>query len=216
METGGVMLEVLDKAPMLATSLAELPFGSQSQIKASQGNIAAFLAFAGEDRRSCSVRYALRVLNNSPFPVRARLYCLDVKGVRTAAYPRDVHVAPYSMRDDLIPIRLDVVGPYDRALVEVTSDDTFFTVEAPAPPRPARNWLAWWAGALIPILLAATAAGAYPRILGVDAPAKAVSGSTIQVPYQVAGIGSVEYDFEPKTAFKSLRASLTRVRACFV
>jgi hypothetical protein len=48
-------------------------------------------------------------------------------------------------------------------------------------------------------LFAGGAAQLYtPRILGVAAPQKAIAGTTLQIPYQVAGIGSVEYDFRTR------------------
>ncbi len=181
----------------LAQTLTELPFGSQSQIRVEDGQLSAFLAYAGFDKHVGTARYALRILNNSPVPAFARLF-VDIRGKQIPAYPRDIEVAPYSMRDDIIPIRMDVTGPFDRAIVAVSSDQNYFTLEAPPPPRARTNWIKWCALAAIPLFGMGAAAACVPRILDVSAPQKAVAGTTLQVPYQVAGVGRVEYDFQTR------------------
>lgn len=178
----------------LAQSLTELPFGSQSQVQTAQGRISAFLGYAGCDRSVGVAKYALRVLNNSPQPARARLY-IEVRGQQQHAYPLAFDIAPYSMRDDMVPVRLQDTGPFDRAIVEVCSEDTYFTVEAPPPPPQKRRWKRWCAAALLPIAAACAIDLSLPRVLAVAAPAKALAGSPVQVPFQVSGVGSVEYDW---------------------
>jgi hypothetical protein len=183
-----------DVPDSIAQSLTDLPFGSQAQVQTDQGRLSAFLAYAGYDRRVGTVKYALRVLNNTSAPARARLL-IDVRGVQSDAYPRTFEIAPYSMRDDLVPVRYDKTGPFDRALVEVSTHDSAFTVEAPAPPPYRRPWTAWLAPAVIPLAAALAIDLCAPRVLAVAAPAKAVPGTTVRVPFQASGAGTVEYDF---------------------
>ncbi len=183
--------------PALVSSLHELPFGSQAQIRVREGQLSAFLAYAGYDKRIGTVKYALRVLNNTSFSAHASLF-VDVRGTQLSAYPLDVEVAPYSMRDDIIPVRMDVTGPFDRAIVEIASEETCFTVEAPPPPKARPQWNKWCALAAIPIFATGAAQLCAPRILGVAAPARAIAGTTLHIPYQVSGLGSVEYDFDTR------------------
>lgn len=191
----------------LATSLTELPFGSQTQIRVGGGQLAAFLAFAGYDRKIGTARYALRVLNNTPFAAQAKMF-VEARGSQLSAYPMAFDIAPYSMRDDIVPVRMDVTGPYDRAIVQVITGESCFTVEAPPPPRDPPAWAAWCAIAALPIVLIAAAGVSRPRILDVVAPQKAAAGSVVRVPYQVSGIGSVEYDFDTRDGLQ-LAAGLT-------
>ena len=192
----------------LAGSLNELPFGSQSQIRVGDGQIAAFLAYAGYEKAIGTVKYALRVLNNTPFTARARLF-VDVRGAQLSAYPRDIEIAPFSMRDDVLPVRMDVTGPFDRAIVEVASEETYFTIEAPPPPRTRPQWGRWAALALVPLVAMGAAQVWTPRILGVEAPQRALAGTAVKVPYQTAGSGSVEYDFVTRDGLQ-LAAGLTQ------
>ncbi|HET7812875.1 MAG TPA: hypothetical protein VFL13_00725 [Candidatus Baltobacteraceae bacterium] len=180
-----------------AKTLTELPFGAQTQIKVAEGQLSAFLAYVGCDRRIGTATYALRVLNNSPFAAHAKLF-VETRGVQISAYPLTLEVAPYSMRDDIIPVRLDTTGPYDRALVHVISEEAAFTVEAPPPERPRRAWWKLVAAAMVPVVSLGAAALSEPRILDVTAPQKALAGSVLSVPYQVSGLGSVEYDLQTR------------------
>lgn len=177
----------------IAQSIGELPFGSQAQVQVADGKLAAFFAFAGYDERLGTVKYALRILNNTTHAARARIY-VDARGTQIAAYPLDFEVAPLSLRDDIVPVRMDVTGPYDRAIVEVSSPQTCFTVEAPPPPRRSVPWAKWGAAAAIPLIFAGATQLAMPRVLGVTAPAKALAGTTVAIPYQISGVGTVEYD----------------------
>jgi hypothetical protein len=192
----------------LAGSLNELPFGSQSQIRVGDGQIAAFLAYAGYEKAIGTVKYALRVLNNTPFTARARLF-VDVRGAQLSAYPRDIEIAPFSMRDDVLPVRMDVTGPFDRAIVEVASEETYFTIEAPPPPRTRPQWGKWAALAIVPLVGMGAAQMWTPRILGVEAPQRALAGTMVRVPYQTSGSGTVEYDFVTRDGLQ-LAAGLTQ------
>jgi hypothetical protein len=181
----------------LAQSLTELPFGSQTQIRVRDGHLAAFLAFVAYDRHLCIVKYALRVLNNTPLPANAKLF-VEARGIQQSAYPLEMEIAPFSMRDEIIPVRLDVTGWFDRAIVHVVTEESAFTVEAPPPQRHRARWARWSALAAIPLLAAGSIAAGQPRVLDVAAPQKALAGSTLRVPYQVSGVGTVEYDFDTR------------------
>lgn len=181
----------------LAQSLTELPFGTQTQIRVRDGQLSAFLAYVGYDRHLGVVKYALRVLNNTPLAAQAQLY-VEAGGIQQSAYPLAMDIAPFSMRDEMIPVRMDVTGWYDRAIVHVSTEESTFTIDAPPPQRERPRWARWAALAVIPLL----GAGAYqvglPRVIDVAAPQKALAGSTIHVPYQVSGVGAVEYDFDTR------------------
>lgn len=181
----------------LSQSLTELPFGSQTQIRVRDGHLAAFLAYVGYERRIGVVKYALRVLNNTPLPAQAKLF-VEAGGVQQSAYPLAMEIAPFSMRDEIVPVRMDVTGWYDRAIVHVETEESVFTVEAPPPQRERPRWAPWVAAAAIPLVVAAAVQMGQPRILGVAAPQKAMAGSTVRVPFQVSGIGTVEYDFDTR------------------
>lgn len=181
----------------LTQSLTELPFGSQTQVRVGEGHLAAFLAFVGYDRRVGTVKYALRVLNNTPFVAQARLY-VEAGGVQLCGYPLATEIAPYSMRDEIIPVRMDVTGWFDRAIVRVESEQSEFTVEAPPPPRERPRWTRWTAAALVPLLVAGAVELGQPRVLDITAPQKVLAGTTLSVPYQVSGVGTVEYDFSTR------------------
>jgi hypothetical protein len=180
--------------PTLAESLHDLPFGSYAQIQTAEGRIAAFLAYVKRDRRLGTVQYALRILNNTPFEAHARL-SVESRGQRISAYPLTLRVAPYSLRDDLIPVRVDVTGPFDRAIVEVVSETSEFTVDAAAPPEERPRWLRWTAIPAAAALVATCAAFSAPRVVALDVPPRAVGGTSVHVPYQVSGFGRVEYQF---------------------
>jgi hypothetical protein len=92
--------------------------------------------------------------------------------------------------------------------VAVSSDDNYFTVEAPPPPRERPNFIKWLAVAAIPVCAGGAAQFYTPRILDVEAPQRAVAGTTLQVPYQVSGFGSVVYDFRTHDGLQ-LSAGLT-------
>ncbi len=181
----------------MAQGLAQLPFGSQTQVSVGDGQLAAFLAYAGCDRKIGTAKYALRVLNNTPFAARARLF-VEAAGVQLSAYPLTLDIAPFSLRDDIIPVRLDITGPYDRAIVIVESEDRNLTVEAPPPERPPRNWWKLTAIGAVPVFAVAATALCQPHILDVAAPQKALAGSELQVPYQISGLGTVEYDLQSR------------------
>lgn len=183
--------------PAIASTLQELPFGSHSQVRTREGQLAVFLAFAEYDRRNGAIKYALRVMNNTPVPAYARLF-VENAGVQAVAYPRDIVAAPFSMRDDMIPVRTDFTGPFDRAIVAVKSGENYVTAEAPPPPRAPRTWMRWCALGAVPLFVIAASQAGTPRVLGLWAPHRAIAGTTVRIPYQLSGVGTAEYDVQTR------------------
>src|SRR5438270_4740314 len=128
----------------LARTISELPLGSQSQVAVEDGNVAAFLSFAQYNRRLDTATYMMRVLNNSPKALQARISTIDDYGVRSALYPRPFIIAPFSLKDECLDVRVD--RNFAWALLEVTDGTTCISVEAPAPPAPPKRWPKWAAG----------------------------------------------------------------------
>jgi hypothetical protein len=171
-------------------------YGTRAQIADASGEVVGYLALAACDRRAGTATYALRIDNASGHPLRARMSCLQMRGNSVPAYPLDVHVAPFSRCETLLPIRLDEVGRYDRAVVEVSGGSIAFSLEAPAPARQPRRvpWFAASAASMFLVLGASFgAAAATPRIGMLDAPARAFAGLPVDVPYAYGGWGSMEY-----------------------
>lgn len=171
-------------------------YGTRAQLADATGDVEGYLALAACDRRAGTATYALRIDNSSAHALRARMSCLQMRGSSVLAYPLDVHVAPYSRCETLLPVRLDEVGRYDRAVVEVSGGTIAFTLEAPAPARQPRRFP--WIGASVASIAALAgvsfgAAAATPRIGLVDAPGRAFAGAPIDVPYAFGGWGAMEY-----------------------
>ncbi len=178
-----------------------LPYGTRARVAMAQGDVEGGLALTGVDRRAGTAIYALRIANQSASPLRAHMTCARSRGLPVLAYPLDVHVAPFSIAETLLPVRLAEVGPYDRAIVKVSSADIAFTLEAPAPPRAnARNrWLKVLAASIVAVLGAAFgAAVATPRIDLLAAPARAFAGAPLDIPYAFGGFGSMQYTLQTK------------------
>jgi hypothetical protein len=176
-------------------------YGTRAQIAASEGDVEGYLALAGCDRRAGTVSYALRIVNQSANPLRARMSCLRSGGEAVPAYPLDVLIAPYSIRETVLAVRLQDVGRYDCAVVEVSGSGVLFALEAPAPALRGRSlrWTAVPAGALALALTAGfAAAGTTPRIAMLAAPARVFAGTHVDVPYRYAGWGSLEYSLRTK------------------
>jgi len=180
-----------------------LPFGTRARVALAQGDVEGGLALTGVDRRAGTAIYALRIANQSAAPLRAQMTCLRSRSrdLPVLAYPLDVHVAPFSIAETLLPVRLAEVGPYDRAIVKVSGADIAFTLEAPAPQRTTarKRWLKIAAAGVVAILGAAFgAAVATPRIDLLAAPARAFAGAPLDIPYAFAGLGSMQYTLQTK------------------
>ncbi len=188
--------------PALSKRRAQtLPFGTRARVALAHGDVEGGLALTGVDRRAGTAIYALRISNQSAAPLRAHMTCARSRELPVLAYPLDVHVAPFSIAETLLPVRLAEVGPYDRAIVKVSGADIAFTLEAPAPPRPkARTrWIKVLAASVVAILGAAFgAAVATPRIDLLAAPARAFAGAPLDIPYAFAGFGSMQYTLQTK------------------
>lgn len=166
-----------------------------AQIACGNGDVQGWLALAGCDKRAQTANYALRIVNQSAHPLRARMSCASLRGAAVQAYPLDVQIAPFSMAETLLPVRLAETGPYDRAIVEVAGGDVAFSLEAPAPPRArAARWLVGFAGALV--IGAAGALGAaasVPHFSVLAVPRRTLTRSSIDIPYAFTGIGHLQY-----------------------
>jgi hypothetical protein len=177
------------------------PFGTRARVALAQGDVEGGLALVGMDRRAGTAIYALRIANQSASPLRAHMTCARPRELPVLAYPLDVHVAPFSIAETLLPVRLAEVGPYDRAIVKVSGADIAFTLEAPAPPRAntRKRWLKIAVVVVVAILGAAFgAAVATPRIDLLAAPARAFAGAPLDIPYAFAGLGSMQYTLQTK------------------
>ncbi len=179
------------------------PFGTRARVALAQGDVEGGLALTGVDRRAGTAIYALRIANQSAAPLRAQMTCLRLRSreLPVLAYPLDVHVAPFSISETLLPVRLTEVGPYDRAIVKVSGADIAFTLEAPAPPHTngRKRWVKVLAASLVAILGGAFgAAVATPRIDLLAAPARAFAGAPLDIPYAFAGLGSMQYTLQTK------------------
>lgn len=178
-----------------------MPYGTRARVALAQGDIEGGLALAGVDRRAGTAIYALRIANQSGSPLRARMECARLRGAPVLGYPLDVHVAPFAIAETLLPVRLSEVGPYDRAIVKVSGADIAFTLEAPAPPR--RNKRTRWIGGVAAALAvvfggAFGAAAAMPRFDLLAAPARALAGSPLDVPYAFHGWASMQYALQTR------------------
>ena len=171
-------------------------FGTRAQLGVAGGEVEGYLALAGFDKRAGTASYALRVVNQSPHALRARMTCAGLRGEPTLAYPLDVQIAPFAVSETLLPVRVADVGPYNRAIVNVHGGDVAFSLEAPAPPKsPARRRWAWaaLAGAVLTFGSAFGAASATPRILTLAAPGHTLAGSALDIPYAYAGWAAMRY-----------------------
>jgi hypothetical protein len=190
-----------------------MPFGTRARVSLAQGDIEGGLALAGVDRRAGTAIYALRIANQSASPLRARMECARLRGAPVLGYPLDVHVAPFAIAETLLPVRLAEVGPYDRAIVKVSGADIAFTLEAPAPPRrnTRRRLIAAAATAIAVIFGGAFgAATATPHFDLLAAPARALAGTQLDVPYAFRGWASMQYALQTKDGRQLAAGLLTQ------
>lgn len=173
-----------------------LLYGTRARLAASSGDVEGYLTLATFDKRAGTATYALRIVNQSQHPLRARMTCAKLRREAVLAYPLDVHIAPFGISETLLPVRVADVGPYDRAIVQVSGGDIAFSLEAPSPPAMKRRsrWIVNVAGALVLSLAAGIGAGAItPRINTISAPARVFRGSSVDVPYAFGGWASMQY-----------------------
>jgi|GEM_PF-3045456 len=194
-------------AATYALALAEprtrnLPaYGTRAKLAAGNGDVEGHLALAGCDQRSGTASYALRIINQSCHALRARMTCKRFRGESVLAYPLDVHVAPFSIAETLLPVRMADVGPYERAIVEVCGGDVAFSLEAPAPPKIAKRsrWvLAAASSVVLTLACAFGAAASTPRLALLGAPNRAFGGTVLDVPYAFSGWASMQYALQTR------------------
>lgn len=189
-------------------------YGTRAQLAAGTGDVEGYLALAGCDKRAGTASYALRIVNQSAHPLRARMTCARLRGDSVLAYPLDVHVAAFAISETLLPVRVADVGPYDRAIVQVTGGDIAFSLEAPAPPKRrarSRFAIAACAAAVLTAGSAFGAAAATPRIGLLAAPDRVFAGAPIDVPYAFAGMGALQYTLQTPDG-RQLAAGLADAR----
>jgi hypothetical protein len=162
-------------------------------MRVSGGGVSGYLALADIDRANAVETYALRIENDSPHALKGWMQLATRRGFLDVA---PVQVAPFSIKETLVPVHRLETGPYDRAIVEVHGDGCELSIEAAAPPRSRRRaWKAWIAASAVSVAgLSFAAAWATPRIGAFDAPARAIAGSAVDVPYAAAGVGALRYD----------------------
>ncbi len=189
-------------------------YGTRAQLASGSGDVEGYLTLAGCDKRAGTASYALRIVNQSAHPLRARMTCARLRGDSVLAYPLDVHVAPFAISETLLPVRVADVGPYDRAIVQVSGGDIAFSLEAPAPPKRrarSRFALAACAAAALTAGSAFGAAAATPRIGLLAAPDRVFAGAPIDVPYAYAGLGALQYTLQTPDG-RQLAAGLAGAR----
>ncbi len=176
-------------------------YGTRAQLAATTGNVEGYLTLAACDVRAGTATYALRIDNGSASTLRARMTCVRLRGEIVPAYPLDVTVAPFSRCETLLPVRMDQVGPYDRAVVAVDGQDVAFSIEAPAPV-PRRRKISWVtaaaAASVFTIAASFGAAAATPSLAMLAAPSRVFAGAPVEVPYAFAGWASLQYAFKTR------------------
>lgn len=189
-----------------------LLYGTRARLAGSSGDVEGYLTLATFDKRAGTASYALRIVNQSQHPLRARMSCAKLRRESVLAYPLDVHIAPFAISETLLPVRLADVGPYDRAVVQVSGGDIAFSLEAPSPPAMKRRsrWMVYAAGALAFCFAAAIGAGtATPSIATISAPARVFPGSSVDVPYAFGGWASMQYALKTRDG-RQLTAGVVR------
>ena len=188
-------------------------YGTRAQLAVGTGDVEGYLALAGCDKRAGTASYALRIINQSQHLLRARMTCARLRGGEPIlAYPLDIHVAPFSISETLLPVRIADVGPYDRAIVQVAGGDVAFSLEAPAPPRWTKRskWMIAAAASVVLTLGSAFAAAAStPRLALLAAPDRAFGGASVDVPYAFGGWASMQYELDTRDG-RQLSAGLVK------
>ena len=176
-------------------------YGTRAQLAVGSGDVEGYLALADCDNRAGTASYALRIVNQSQHLLRARMTCARLRGEAILAYPLDIHIAPFSVAETLLPVRVADVGPYDRAIVQVAGGDVAFSLEAPAPPRLGKRskWISVTAAALVLAMAAGLgAAASTPRLSLLAAPQRAFGGTALDVPYAFGGWALMQYRLQTK------------------
>jgi hypothetical protein len=189
-------------------------YGTRAHLTVPNGDIEGYLALAGCDKHAGTASYALRIVNQSENALRARMTCATLRGEVILAYPLDVQIAPFSVSETLLPVRIADVGPFDRAIVQVQGGSIAFSLEAPAPSHATRRprWIVAVIAALLFTLACACAAAlSTPRLALLAAPDRTAAGASIDVPYAFGGWAWLAYALQTHDG-RQLSAGLIRDR----
>ena len=158
------------------------------------GGVAADVRVERVDRRKRSSWYAIR-LASTDADVTGRLLGVARNGEITDL--GGVAVAPGSIGSARLAVVAPRAGAYRSMFLEIRSENVLVRVDAPVPPsRPAIR--PWKAGAALTAAGAVAMCGglvalALPRDPMLAAPAHAVAGTHVRLPYAAGGAGPVEY-----------------------
>jgi hypothetical protein len=174
------------------------------------GGVAADVRVERVDRRRGASWYAVR-LASTDADVTGRLLGVHRNGEITDL--GGVAVAPGSIGS----ARLAVVAPrgtYRSMFLEIRSQDVLVRVDAPVPPQPP-GIRPWKAGVALVAFGAIAACGglvalALPRDPMLSAPARAIAGMQVRLPYAAGGDGLVEYSASSDDGRVLIAGNLTR------
>jgi hypothetical protein len=158
------------------------------------GGVAADVRVERVDRRKRSSWYAIR-LASTDADVTGRLLGVARNGEITDL--GGVAVAPGSIGSARLAVVAPRAGAYRSMFLEIRSDNVLVRVDAPVPPAPA-GIPPWKAGAALVAAGAVAMCGglvalALPHDPMLAAPAHAVAGTHVRLPYAVGGDGPVDY-----------------------
>jgi hypothetical protein len=175
------------------------------------GGVAADVRVERVDRRKGASWYAVR-LASTDADVTGRLLGVHRNGEITDL--GGVAVAPGSIGCARLAVVTPRAGTYRSMFLEIRSADVLVRVDAPVPPsRPGiRPWKA--GAALVAFGAVATCGGlvalALPRDPMLSAPASAVAGTRVRLPYAAGGDGFVEYAASSDDGRTVVAGNLTR------
>jgi hypothetical protein len=158
------------------------------------GGVAADVRVERVDRRKRSSWYAIR-LASTDADVTGRLLGVARNGEITDL--GGVAVAPGSIGSARLAVVAPRAGAYRSMFLEIRSENVLVRVDAPVPPaRPGIQ--PWKAGAALVAAGAVAMCGglvalALPRDPMLAAPARAVAGTQVRLPYAASGDGPVDY-----------------------
>ncbi|MEA2787308.1 MAG: hypothetical protein QOF71_3412 [Candidatus Eremiobacteraeota bacterium] len=175
------------------------------------GGVAADVRVERVDRRKGASWYAVR-LASTDADVTGRLLGVDRNGDITDL--GGVAVAPGSIGCARLAVVTPRAGAYRSMFLEIRSDDVLVRVDAPVPP-PRPGIRPWKAGAaLVAFGAVATCGGlvalALPRDPMLGAPARAVAGTQVRLPYAAGGDGLAEYSATSDDGRVLVAGNLTR------
>jgi hypothetical protein len=175
------------------------------------GGVAADVRVERVDRRKGASWYSVR-LASTEADVTGRLLGVHRNGEITDL--GGVAVAPGSIGCARLAVVAPRAGTYRSMFLEIRSEDVLVRVDAPLPPsRPGvRPWKA--GAALVAFGAVATCGGlvalALPRDPMLAAPARAVAGTQVRLPYAAGGDGFAEYSASSDDGRVLVAGNLTR------